>query len=89
MSSFSVKDIQDDIGETFELEIIPEAKEQKRRTSLDHVVEGKKVKSINELNNIVKDLGDRGKVYLRKLEPAKGNHQLQAVSFLIALRPLQ
>jgi len=92
-SSFSVKDIQDDVGETFELEIIPEAKEQKRRKFVDHIVERNKVKSINDLNDIPKamhhkDSGDTGNIYSRKLEegkPPKGNHQPQPVCFLIAL----
>ena len=86
-SSFSVKDLQDYDGETPELEIIPEAKEQKRRKFVGDV-DGGKVKSTNELHNSKtvdhKDSGDRGEGYSKKLEeemPAKRN-QLQKVNFL-------
>lgn len=66
---FSVKDIQDDVGEILEFEIILEVKKQKCRKFVDYVVEGKNVKLINELNNNLevmyqKDSGDRGKEYL-------------------------
>lgn len=83
-TSFSVKDIQDLDVETPELEIIPEATEQKRSKLLDDI-DGGKVKSTNELHGTNKDGGGRVEVYSRKLgegQPAKISLQLQKVDFL-------